>query len=57
MSMALRWPTALLLLGLSGIYLWFVHNEERRIGTVLLGFSLIFGLVCLIMVRMQGFEG
>ncbi|MCB9385543.1 MAG: PepSY-associated TM helix domain-containing protein [Bryobacterales bacterium] len=54
---ALLTSLGLLLLGLSGIYLWFVHNEERRIGTVLLGFSLIFGLVCLIMVRMQGFEG
>ncbi|MEZ5367128.1 MAG: PepSY-associated TM helix domain-containing protein, partial [Bryobacterales bacterium] len=36
---ALLTSAGLLLLGLSGIYLWFVHYDERRIGAVLLGFS------------------
>ncbi|MBL8179509.1 MAG: hypothetical protein JNK48_32820 [Bryobacterales bacterium] len=43
----------LLLLGGTGIYLWFVHHNERIIGGVLLGFSLIFGFVTLVLTRLQ----
>ena len=43
----------LLLLGASGIYLWFAHHKERVIGGVLLGSSLLFGLVTLTLTRMQ----
>jgi hypothetical protein len=44
----------LLLLGASGIYLWFSHHKERVIGGVLLAFSLLFGLVTLTLTRLEG---
>jgi hypothetical protein len=43
----------LILLGLTGIYLWFAHHKERVIGSVLLGFSLVFGIVALVLTRME----
>jgi len=43
----------LLLLGGTGIYLWFVHHNERIIGGVLLAFGLIYGFVTLLLTRMQ----
>lgn len=43
----------LLLLGGTGIYLWFAHHNERIIGGVLLAFSLIFGFVTLLLTRLQ----
>lgn len=42
----------LLLLGATGIYLWFVHHEERLVGGILLGVGLIYGLVTLILTRL-----
>ena len=42
----------LLLLGASGIYLWFAHYKERVIGGVLLAFGLIYGLSTLVLTRM-----
>jgi hypothetical protein len=43
----------LILLGASGVYLWFKHYNERRIGTVLLTCSLAFGLVALYLTRLE----
>ena len=43
----------LILLGLTGIYLWFAHHQERVIGGVLLGFSLVFGMVAMVLTRLE----
>ena len=43
----------LLLLGVTGIYLWFAHHSERLVGGILLGFSLSFGLITLILTRLE----
>ncbi len=43
----------LLLLGASGIYLWFEHHEERVVGGVLLILGLTYGLVTLALTRTQ----
>jgi hypothetical protein len=42
----------LLLLGASGIYLWFAHHKERLIGGVLLALGLGWGLTTLALTRM-----
>ena len=42
----------LLLLGASGIYLWFAHHKERVIGGVLLALGLGWGLATLVLTRM-----
>lgn len=44
---------ALLLLGASGIYLWFAHHKERVIGGVLLAVGLIYGISTLVLTRMD----
>lgn len=44
----------LLLLGATGIYLWFAHHSERVIGGVLLAFGLSYGLITLILTRLEG---
>lgn len=41
----------LILLGLTGIYLWFQFHEERKIGAVLLGLSLAYSLTLMILIR------
>lgn len=43
---------ALLLMGATGIYLWFCLNEDRLIGSVLLVLGLVYGLTSLIWSRM-----
>jgi hypothetical protein len=43
----------LLLLGATGIYLWFMHHNERIVGGILLAFGLIYGLVTLTLTRLQ----
>ena len=43
---------ALLLLGGTGIYMWFVLHEERVVGSILLTLGLIYGLTSLIWSRM-----
>ena len=43
----------LLLLGATGIYLWFVHHDERVVGGILLGAGLVFGFVTLILTRLE----
>jgi hypothetical protein len=42
---------ALILLSLTGIYLWFHFHSERRIGTWLLGFNLVYSLVLIVLIR------
>lgn len=42
----------LLLLGASGIYLWYAHRDERVVGAVLLTAGLGFGLFALVLTRM-----
>ncbi|MEZ5403768.1 MAG: PepSY-associated TM helix domain-containing protein [Bryobacteraceae bacterium] len=42
----------LILLGASGVYLWFKLYKERRIGTVLLVANLVFSLTLIILIRM-----
>ena len=43
----------LLLLGATGIYLWFAHYEERVVGGVLLAVGLTYGLVTLALTRLS----
>ena len=44
----------LMVLGVSGIYLWFRTYGERRLGTALLGFSLAFGVAMTVLIRAAG---
>ena len=43
----------LILLGFSGVYLWFKIHEERAVGSVLLGLSLATSLTLLVLIRMR----
>jgi hypothetical protein len=43
----------LLLLGASGIYLWFVNRTERLVGGILLTVGLSYGLITLILTRLD----
>ena len=43
----------LLLLGVTGIYLWFAHHSERLIGGILLALGLSYGLVTLVLTRIE----
>ena len=52
-AISLFTSAGLILLGLTGIYLWFAHHSERLIGGILLGSGLVFGLVTLILTRME----
>ncbi len=45
---------ALVLLGASGIYMWFTRRSERRIGIALLGINLAFALTLLTLLRISG---
>jgi hypothetical protein len=45
---------ALLLLGVTGIYMWFTRRRERRIGLVLLTLNLAFAIAMLVILRRQG---
>src|SRR5262245_15023206 len=53
-AISLFMSVGLLLLGATGIYLWFAHNSERLIGAILLGFGLVYGLVTLLLTRLEG---
>jgi hypothetical protein len=44
----------LLLLGASGIYLWYKHPQERTIGNILLALGFAIPLVALAITRLQG---
>ena len=43
----------LILLGASGIYLWFVNRAERLVGGILLAVGLSYGLITLVLTRMD----
>ena len=45
---------ALVLLGASGIYMWFTRRPERQIGIALLAINLVFALTLLTLLRMSG---
>jgi len=49
--LSLLGSVGLLLLGITGIYLWFCHNEERVIGFVILTFGLAYSLTMLVLSR------
>ena len=46
--------TALVLLGASGLYMWFTRRSERRIGIALLGINLAFAITLLTLLRLSG---
>jgi hypothetical protein len=46
--------TALVLLGASGIYMWFTRRSERRIGIALLAINLVFAITVLTLLRLSG---
>ncbi len=46
--------TALVLLGASGLYMWFTRRSERRIGVALLGINLAFAITLLTLLRISG---
>jgi hypothetical protein len=46
--------TALVLLGASGIYMWFTRRPERRIGIALLAINVVFALTLLSLLRISG---
>jgi hypothetical protein len=45
---------ALVLLGASGIYMWFTRRPERRIGIVLLAINVVFAMTLLTLLRISG---
>jgi hypothetical protein len=45
---------ALLLLGLSGLYMWFTRRPERRIGLALLAVNIVFAVIILSLLRRAG---
>ncbi len=45
---------ALMLLGATGIYMWFTRRAERRIGVALLAVNLAFAIVIIVMMRRAG---
>jgi hypothetical protein len=45
---------ALMLLGASGIYMWFTRRPERRIGIALLAINVVFAMTLLTLLRMSG---
>jgi hypothetical protein len=45
---------ALMLLGATGIYMWFTRRAERRIGVALLALNLAFALVIIVLMRRSG---
>jgi hypothetical protein len=46
--------TALLLVGATGIYMWFTRRPERRIGLALLAINVAFAVTIMVMLRLQG---
>jgi len=46
--------TALVLLGATGLYMWFTRRPERRIGLVLLALNVAFALSIIVMLRHYG---
>jgi hypothetical protein len=52
--LSLGLSVGLLLLGVSGIYLWYKHPQERTIGNILLALGFAIPLIALAVVRWQG---
>jgi hypothetical protein len=52
-AISLLTSAGLLLLGATGIYLWFAHHRERLIGGILMGFGLAYGLIALVLTRLE----
>jgi hypothetical protein len=46
--------TALLLLGVSGLYMWFTRRSERRLGMALLAVNVVVALTLMALLRMSG---
>jgi hypothetical protein len=46
--------TALLLLGISGLYMWFTRRPERRLGAALLAINVIVAVTLITLLRFQG---
>lgn len=44
----------LVLLGATGIYLWYRHSEERRLGVALIALGVIVPLAALVLTRLAG---
>lgn len=44
----------LLLVGATGVWMWFLRRTERRLGAVLLGVNLAFALVLIVLIRRGG---
>lgn len=42
----------LILLALSGVYMWFKRHRERRIGTIVFAAGLVWGVTMLVLIRM-----
>ncbi len=51
-ALSLLGSIGLLLLGATGLYLWFCLHEERVVGSVVLAIGLVWGLMALIWARM-----
>lgn len=45
---------ALLLVGATGVYMWFTRRPERRIGLVLLTINVVFAITIMVMLRRYG---
>jgi len=45
---------ALMLLGASGVYMWFTRRPERRIGIALLAINVLFAMTLLTLIRISG---
>src|SRR5262249_40127956 len=44
----------LVLLGVTGLWMWFLRRTERALGAVLLGVNLAFALVLIVLIRQAG---
>jgi hypothetical protein len=53
-ALSLLGSIGLLLLGASGIYLWFSHHDERFVGANLLTIGLVYGITSLVLTRTAG---
>jgi hypothetical protein len=52
--LSLAVSVGLLLLGASGIYLWYKHPQERTLGNILLALGFAIPLAALVLTRLQG---
>jgi hypothetical protein len=52
-AISLFTSVGLLLLGATGIYLWYAHHSERLVGGILLAIGLSYGLISLVLTRLE----